>query len=135
MEVLQGICFFVAGIVALGGAIGVVMLRNPFFSVLALVMHLLALAALFLLLHAEFLAASQIIVYAGAVMVLYVFVAAYVGNIEETIRPSGPLLSIAPLFAAALFLELVIAALGTGLSQINTEGATIEPGFGSPAQF
>src|SRR5206468_2722231 len=31
--------------------------------------------------------------------------------------------------------ELVIAALGTGLSQINTEGATIEPGFGGPAQF
>src|SRR5439155_5468363 len=107
MDVLQGICFFVAGIFALGGAFGVVMLRNPFFSVLALVLHLLALAALFLLLHAEFLAASQIIVYAGAVMVLYVFVAAYVGNIDEPLTPDGPLLSIAPLFAAALFVELV----------------------------
>src|SRR6478672_7187957 len=108
MAVLETICFFVAAIFAIGGAIGVVMLRNPFFSVLALVLHLLALAALFLLLHAEFLAASQIIVYAGAVMVLYVFVAAYVGNVEESIRPSGPLLAIAPLFAAALFFELVI---------------------------
>src|SRR4051794_39972481 len=135
MAVLEGICFFVAGIVAVGGALGVVMLRNPFFSVLALVLHLLALAALFLLLHAEFLAASQIIVYAGAVMVLYVFVAAYVGNLEESVRPSGPLLSLAPLFAAALFIELVIAALGTGLSQIKTEGATVDPGFGGPAQF
>jgi len=135
MEVLQGICFFVAGILALGGAIGVVMLRNPFFSVLALVLHLLALAALFLLLHAEFLAASQIIVYAGAVMVLYVFVAAYVGNVEEPTTPSGPWVSIGPLFAAALFVELVIAALGTGLSQINSEGATVGPGFGNPAQF
>ena len=135
MEVLQGICFFVAAIAALGGAVGVVMLRNPFFSVLALVGHLLALAALFLLLHAEFLAASQIIVYAGAVMVLYVFVAAYVGNVEEPITPSGPLLTIGPLFAAALFIELVIAALGSGLSQINTEGAEIQPGFGGPAQF
>jgi NADH-quinone oxidoreductase subunit J len=135
MEVLQDICFFIAGLVALGGAIGVVMLRNPFFSVLALVMHLLALAALFLLLHAEFLAASQIIVYAGAVMVLYVFVAAYVGNLEERPVPNGPWLSLAPLFAGALFAELVIAALGSGLSQINSEGAKIQPGFGGPAQF
>lgn len=135
MEVLQGICFFIAGIVALGGALGVVMLRNPFFSVLALVLHLLALASLFLLLHAQFLAAAQIIVYAGAVMVLYVFVAAYVGNVEEPLTPSGPLVTLGPLFAAALFVELVIAALGTGLKQIGHEGATIQPGFGGPAQF
>jgi NADH-quinone oxidoreductase subunit J len=135
MEVLQAICFFIAGIVALAGAIGVVVLRNPFFSVLALVMHLLALAALFLLLHAQFLAASQIIVYAGAVMVLYVFVAAYVGNLEEPLSPSGPLLTMGPLFAGALFIELVIAALGSGLSAINSEGAKVSPGFGAPAQF
>jgi NADH-quinone oxidoreductase subunit J len=135
VSVLQDILFFIAGIVALGGALGVVMLRNPFFSVLALVMHLLALAALFLLLHAQFLAASQIIVYAGAVMVLYVFVAAYVGDVDEPLTPSGPLLTLGPLFAGALFVELVVAALGTGLSQINSEGAKVSPGFGAPAQF
>ena len=49
---------------------GTVSLRNPFYAVLALVCHLLALAALFLLLRAEFVAAAQIVVYAGAVMVL-----------------------------------------------------------------
>ena len=135
MSVLEAICFFVAAIFALGGAAGVVILRNPFFSVLSLVMHLLALAALFLLLHAQFLAASQIIVYAGAVMVLYVFVAAYVGDVDEPLSPSGPLLTLAPLFAAALFVELVIAALGSGLTAIDTEGATVSPGFGGPAQF
>jgi NADH-quinone oxidoreductase subunit J len=135
MEVLQAICFFVAGLVALGGALGVVMLRNPFFSVLALVLHLLALATLFLLLHAQFLAASQIIVYAGAVMVLYLFVAAYVGGVDEPDLPSGPIMSLGPLFAGALFIELVIAALGSGLSLIDTEGATVEPGFGGPQQF
>ena len=135
MQVLEAICFFIAAIFAVGGAIGVVAIRNPFFSVLSLVMHLLALAALFLLLHAQFLAASQIIVYAGAVMVLYVFVAAYVGGVDEPMRPSGPLLTLAPFFAGALFIELVIAALGTGLSQINTEGAEVSPGFGGPEQF
>jgi len=135
VDTLQSILFFLAALVAVGGALGVVILRNPFFSVLALVGHLLALAGLFLLLHAEFLAAAQVIVYAGAVMVLYVFVAAYVGNVDEPIRPETPLLSLGPLFAAAVFVELTIAALGTGLSAINTEGATVEPGFGGPEQF
>ena len=100
MDVLQDICFFIAGIFAVAGAIGVVMLRNPFFSVLALVLHLLALAALFLLLHAQFLAAAQIIVYAGAVMVLYLFVAAYVGGVDEPLSPSGPLLTLVCAWAA-----------------------------------
>ena len=135
MEVLQAIVFFIAAAVALAGALGVILVRNPFFSVLALVMHLLALATLFLLLHAQFLAAAQIIVYAGAVMVLYVFVAAYVGGVEEVMRPSGPLLSLAPVFAGALFVELVIAVLGSGLSLIDTEGATVSAGFGGPQQI
>ena len=74
------VLFFIAAIVALAGAFGTVLLRNPFYSVLALVCHLLGLAALFLLLRAEFVAAAQVIVYAGAVMVLYVFVVAYVGG-------------------------------------------------------
>ena len=75
--------FFIAAIGALAGAIGVVMLRNPFYSVLALAFHLVSLAALFLLLRAEFVAAAQVVVYAGAVMVLYVFVVAYIGGGEQ----------------------------------------------------
>ena len=81
------VLFFLAGIGAIAGAIGVVALRNPFYSVLALVTHLLSLAALFLLLRAEFVAAAQVVVYAGAVMVLYVFVVAYVGGQDEPIGP------------------------------------------------
>ena len=74
------VLFFLAAIGAVAGAVGTVSLRNPFYAVLALVCHLLALAALFLLLRAEFVAAAQVVVYAGAVMVLYVFVVAYVGG-------------------------------------------------------
>ena len=80
---LEQILFFVGAAGAIGGALGVVLLRNPFFSVLALVAHLVALALLFLLLSAEFIAAAQLVVYAGAVMVLYVFVVAYVGGADE----------------------------------------------------
>src|SRR5262245_41979356 len=101
--------FFLAAIGALAGALGVVLLRNPFYSVLALVVHLVALAVLFLLLNAEFLAAGQVVVYAGAVMVLYVFVVAYIGGSDEPLRPEGGAISaFGPIFAAALGLELVI---------------------------
>src|SRR3954469_9063998 len=52
------VIFFLAAIGAVAGAVGTVALRNPFYCVLALVCHLLALAALFLLLRAEFVAAA-----------------------------------------------------------------------------
>jgi NADH:ubiquinone oxidoreductase subunit 6 (subunit J) len=126
--------FFVAAIGALAGAIGVVMLRNPFYAVLSLASHLVCLAALFLLLHAEFVAAAQVVVYAGAVMVLYVFVVAYVGGAEQI--PSGGVLKVlGPLFAVAVAIELCIAMLGSALKGVKTKGAPIIPGFGQPAHI
>ncbi len=77
---MEQVAFFVGAIGALGGAVAVIALRNPFYRVLALIVHLISLAGLFLVLYAEFIAAAQIVVYAGAVMVLYLFVAAYVGG-------------------------------------------------------
>jgi NADH-quinone oxidoreductase subunit J len=129
--------FFLASIGAIAGAIGVATLRNPFYSVLALVSHLVALAALFLLLRAEFIAAAQVVVYAGAVMVLYVFVVAYVGNQVEPVRAAGgPGLKIGSvIFAGALAVELLIAVLGSGLKGIDSKGAPYAPGFGTPASI
>src|SRR5919108_1134037 len=118
--------FFVAGTLALAGALGVVVVRNPFYSVLALVAHLVALAGLFLLLRSQFLAAAQVVVYAGAVMVLYVFVAAYVGGADEPLRPEGGGISaFGPLFAAVLGVELCLALLGTGLEAVDSRGADL----------
>jgi NADH-quinone oxidoreductase subunit J len=138
--------FFLAAIGAIAGAVGTVSLRNPFYAVLALVCHLLALAALFLLLRAEFVAAAQVVVYAGAVMVLYVFVVAYVGGQDQPLSSaggSGGLRVISALFAGALFVELCIAVLGSGLEALNTEGAGIQgvtgeeadSGFGTAAEM
>jgi NADH-quinone oxidoreductase subunit J len=134
---MAAVFFFIAAIGAIAGAIGTVTLRNPFYSVLALVFHLLSLAALFLLLRAEFVAASQVIVYAGAVMVLYVFVVAYIGGGEEPLAgPAGPGLKVASaLFAGVLFVELAIAVLGSGLKGIGEEGAPYTAGFGTPAEI
>jgi NADH-quinone oxidoreductase subunit J len=128
--------FFVAAIGALTGAIGVVVVRNPFYSVLSLVFHLISLAALFLLLRAEFVAAAQVIVYAGAVMVLYVFVVAYVGGSDEPLTTGPTALKIlGPLFALALAIELCIACLGTALKGITGKGAPYVSGFGTPAHI
>ena len=128
------VAFFAGAIGAVGGAVAVIAMRNPFYSVLALVAHLVALAMLFLLLHAEFIAAGQVVVYAGAVMVLYLFVVAYIGGSDEPLRPEGGALStFGPLFAAAIAIELCIAMLGTGLGALDSQGADIGAGFGSPA--
>src|SRR4051794_12132833 len=132
----EQILFFVAAIGALGGAIGVVMVRNPFYSVLALVAHLISLAVLFLLLRAEFLAAAQVVVYAGAVMVLYVFVVAYIGGVDEPIgEERAAITRVAPLFALALLVEICFAVFGSGLSALDSRGASVGPGFGSPGEI
>jgi NADH:ubiquinone oxidoreductase subunit 6 (subunit J) len=97
-------------------------------------------------LRAEFVAAAQVVVYAGAVMVLYVFVVAYVGDDEQSLngtltrrsrsrgadgrKPTGAL------FAGALLVELLIALLGSGLKAVEGDGAPYAPGpraFGTPA--
>jgi NADH-quinone oxidoreductase subunit J len=146
---MSALFFFIAGIGAIAGAIGVVMLRDPFFAVLALVGHLLSLSVLFLLLRAEFVAAVQVVVYAGAVMVLYVFVVAYVGGRDEGDRilqigermrgrgPAGASLRLgAAVLGGALLVELLIALLGTGLKAVSEYGAPYQPGghaYGTPA--
>ncbi len=129
--------FFIGAIGVLAGAIGTVTLRNPFYTVLALVVHLLSLAAMFLLLRAEFLAAAQVIVYVGAVMVLYLFVVAYVGGRADPLRAAGSpsLRWVSMLFALALFAELSIAIFGTGLTVLGDEGAGWFAGFGTPAEI
>src|SRR5919199_4031709 len=134
---MAGVIFFIAGIGAVAGAVGTVALRNPFYSVLSLVAHLICLAALFLLLRAEFVAAAQVVVYAGAVMVLYVFVSAYIGGADAPVgtHPGPPLRWASILFAGALFVEFMIAILGTGLSSIDSDGRGFFAGFGSPAQI
>jgi NADH-quinone oxidoreductase subunit J len=132
------VIFFIAAIGVLAGAIGVITLKDPFYSVLALVGHLISLALLFLLLRAEFIAAAQVVVYAGAVMVLYVFVVSYVGsqNLPGAQGPgrAGTLGAFA--CGGALVIELFIAVLGSGLQAIGTTGAHIAAhaakGFGTP---
>jgi NADH-quinone oxidoreductase subunit J len=143
---VSSILFFIAASGVITGAVGVVVLRNPFYSVLALVAHLASLAVLFLLLRAEFVAAVQVVVYAGAVMVLYVFVVAYVGgegdSIGERLRGAGGHGSVGSglrlggtILGGALLVELLIALLGSGLEAIGGYGAGYSPGRGGAESY
>lgn len=146
---MSAVFFFLAAIGVISGAVGVVMLRDPFYSVLALVAHLVSLSVLFLLLRAQFVAAVQVVVYAGAVMVLYVFVVAYVGgeadSIGERLRRPGAAVAGGPVasglrfggaaLGAALLVELLIALLGTGLEAINGYGAGFSTAAGEAHTF
>jgi NADH-quinone oxidoreductase subunit J len=75
--------FFVFAALAVAGGIGVVAFHQPIRSVLSLVVVMLSLSVLFLLLSAQFIFAVQIIVYAGAIMVLFLFVIALLGPARE----------------------------------------------------
>jgi len=78
--------FFVAAAMAIIGGVGVISFRQPIRSVLSLVVVMISLSVLFLLLSAQFVFVVQIIVYAGAVMVLFLFVIALFGPTRELAR-------------------------------------------------
>jgi len=78
--------FIAAAAVAVAGGLGVIASREPMRSVLSLVLTMLGLSVLFLLLSAQFVFVVQIIVYAGAVMVLFLFVIALLGPARVTGR-------------------------------------------------
>ena len=78
--------FIVFGLLAIAGGIGVISFHQPIRSVLSLVVVMLSLSVLFLLLSAQFIFVVQIIVYAGAVMVLFLFVITLLGPTRETGR-------------------------------------------------
>ena len=110
---LVWVVWFVAAGACLGSGIAVVSLNNPFYAALSLIGNLASLAVLYLLLSAQFLAAAQVLVYAGAVMVMFLFVIAYLGGRADAPWAGGPpLLRAAALVAAAALLVEVVVVLG-----------------------
>ena len=89
-DVVVWIVWVLAAFACLASAVAVVSFSNPFYSALALIGNLASLAVLYLLLSAEFVAAAQVLVYAGAVMVMFLFVIAYVGPRTEAPWSGGP---------------------------------------------
>jgi NADH-quinone oxidoreductase subunit J len=133
-NVLVWIIWFVAAGGCLASGVAVVSLTNPFLSALALIGNLASLAVLYLLLTAEFLAAAQVLVYAGAVMVMFLFVIAYLGGRADAPWAGGPpLLRSAAVVAAAALLVEVVVVLGLAWGGDLSEPAQVSDSFGSPA--
>ncbi len=97
---VDNVVFVVGAIVALVGAFFVVTSRNPVHSALNLVVTLFGVAVLFVSLHATFLAAVQVIVYAGAIVVLFLFVIMLLGVDREDALEAEPLKGQRPVAAA-----------------------------------
>ncbi len=135
-NVLVWIVWIAAALALLASGIAVVLFANPFFSALALIGNLASLAVLYLLLAGEFVAGAQVIVYAGAIVIMFVFVLAYLGGRADAPWAGGPtLLNVAAIVAAAaIALEvIVVIALTAGDSLSDT--ASVSGSFGSPAEI
>lgn len=108
-EITHEIVVFALGVTAVLAAFGVILCASPIYCALYLIGNMICLALLFLLFNAEFIAAVQIIVYAGAVMILFLFIIALLGGKKEIVEPSVQRSS-AFTFVILLFCELLLAA-------------------------
>ena len=123
--------FYVAGAASIGSAIAVVVQRNPFLAALSLILHLASLAALYLVLQGDFVAVAQLLVYAGAVMIMFLFVIAYLGDRADLdLRRGGIGAGAAGVAGLAIFIETVIA-VGDSDDALTTK-VSVPDSFGSP---
>lgn len=121
--------FLVAGAACIAGALGVVLNRNPVHAALSLVGTLFAIAVLFIAQDANFLAAVQVIVYAGAIVVLFLFVLMLLGvdrSEDLSIEPLGGGHRIAAAVLGLAILALPLLALHS--TEGDATGAVAQPG-------
>jgi NADH-quinone oxidoreductase subunit J len=131
---LVWVVWLFAAAACLSSAVAVISFENPFYSALALIGNLSSLAVLYLLVSAEFVAAAQVLVYAGAVVVMFLFVIAYLGGEADAPREGGfTWQTAAALAAAAALLVEVVVAIGLKATGSLTHSEHVDRDFGSPA--
>ncbi len=110
---IYGILFWVLSAIAVGCALGVILSRNPVNSVLFLILTFFAISGHYLLMNAQFLFIVNIIVYAGAIMVLFLFVVMLM-NLNADVEPQkGQLVQLAGVIAGGILFLVVLAAIKT----------------------
>jgi NADH-quinone oxidoreductase subunit J len=107
---MDNILFFILSLLAIGGALMVILSRNPVYSVLYTILTFFAIGGHFLLLNAQFLFIVNVIVYAGAIMVLFLYVIMML-NLNKQSEPTQP------------FMIKIIGAISGGLLLITLLGA------------
>ncbi len=135
-NVLVWAVWVVAAFACLGSGIAVISFSNPFFSALALIGNLASLAVLYLLLAAEFVAAAQVLVYAGAVMVMFLFVIAYLGGRADAPWAGGPnWQAVAAVTAAGAILVEVVVVIGVKASGRLSKSPDVDFFYGRPYEI
>ena len=123
---METVVFIISAVIVLTGAVGVIIAKNPVHSALMLVMTLFGVAVLFILLEAEFLAAIQVIVYAGAIVILFLFVIMLLGVDRSVGLGIEPIMGQRPLaaVASAAMTAMVIVAVLIGTDTLTGVGNT-----------
>ena len=130
---VDALTFAIAAAVVLTGAVGVVVARNPVHSALMLVMTLFGVAVLFVEQQANFLAAVQVIVYAGAIVVLFLFVIMFLGVDREESLEKEPLRAQRPLAIGLMVLGLAgLLLMGFGAHWSVGAKSVAGPSQGQP---
>jgi NADH-quinone oxidoreductase subunit J len=132
---METLLFYLLGGIALVAAVSVVVFRRVFYSAIALIVCLSAVAGLYLLLEAPFMAAVQVIVYAGAIMVLFLFVimlldpfsSARIPDKNKSLKFFGPLLGILALLTFYPMLRAYdLAAAPRSPDALTGAGASVQ---------
>jgi NADH-quinone oxidoreductase subunit J len=135
-NILVWIVWIGAATALFASGIAVVLFANPFYSALALIVNLASLAVLYLLLEAEFVAAAQVLVYAGAVVVMFLFVIAYLGGRADTPWAGEPTLqSLAAVVAAGAIAVEIVVVIGLKAGDRLSDSARVPDLFGSPGEI
>ncbi len=121
---MEMVVFLAAATIVLTGALGVIFAKNPVHSALMLVMTLFGIAVLFVAQEAHFLAAVQVIVYAGAIVVLFLFVIMLLGVDKVESWETGPLSGQRYATGAIVVIALAMVALLASRAVDVSEGAS-----------
>jgi len=116
----QDVIFWFLSVVAIGAALGVVLIRDLFRAALLLIVVFVAVAGFFVMLNAEFLAVVQVLIYAGAISILIIFAVMLTRDVQRGNMPNR-LQVPAVLFAALLLAALVVVAIDTGWNLVPEE--------------
>lgn len=116
----QDVIFWLLAVVAIGAALGVVLTRDLFRAALLLVVVFIAVAGFFVLLNAEFLAAVQVLIYAGAISILIIFAVMFTRDVQHGNQPNR-LQYPAAVFSALLLAAMVVVATDTDWNRFDSQ--------------
>lgn len=122
------ILFGVTAFFALAGAVGTVISKRPLRAAMSLLINIISLAGLYLTLNAHLLAAIQLLVYAGAVVVLFVFVIMLIGPEAEKSSPDRAFVTRMLSFVG---MAMFTGTVAFGIVDVSSEWVTVPPGFGT----